>query len=138
VEQSQSIFKQEGHGERPLVDFMTIKLKRAYELPEEGDGYRILVERLWPRGVSKERLKIDLWIKDAGASPGLRTWFGHDPGKWEEFRRRYFEEIQERPEVVQLIKDALKQHGIVSFIFAARDEKHNNAVVLKEYIEEEP
>ncbi|HOS82616.1 MAG TPA: DUF488 family protein [Methanoregulaceae archaeon] len=115
---------------------MPIKLKRAYEPPEEGDGYRILVERLWPRGVSKERLKIDLWIKDAGASPELRTWFGHDPEKWEEFRRRYFEEIRERPEVVKRMKDALKHHGTVSFIYAARDEKHNNAAALKEFIEE--
>lgn len=116
---------------------MPIKLKRAYEPPEEGDGYRILVERLWPRGISKEYLKIDLWIKNAGASEGLRTWFGHDPEKWKEFRIKYFEEIRERPEVVKLIRDALKYHGIVSFIYAARDEKHNNAVALKEYIEEE-
>ena len=118
-----------------MVDFMPIKLERAYEPPEESDGYRVLVERLWPRGLSKERLKIDLWIKDAGASPGLRIWFGHDPGKWEEFRRRYFEEIRQRPEVVKLLEDTLKNHATVSFIYAAHDEEHNNAVALKEYLE---
>jgi uncharacterized protein YeaO (DUF488 family) len=116
---------------------MPIKLKRAYEPPEEEDGYRILVERLWPRGLSRERIKIDLWIKDAGASPELRTWFGHDPEKWEEFRRRYFAEIRQRPEVIELLKDTLRKEGTITLIYAAHDEQHNNAVALKEYLEQQ-
>lgn len=116
---------------------MLIKLKRVYNPPTKDDGYRILVERLWPRGLSKEHAKIDLWVKDAGASTELRTWFGHDPKKWEEFRIRYFSEIKQRPDVIKLLKDTLKDKGIVTFVFAAHDESHNNAVALKEYLEKE-
>ncbi len=115
---------------------MTIRLKRAYEPPAEDDGYRILVERLWPRGLSKERAKIDLWMKEAGASPELRTWFGHDPEKWEEFRRRYFREIGQQPEVLRVLRDAIREKGTVTFVFAAHDERHNNAVALKEFLEQ--
>lgn len=116
---------------------MIIRLKRAYEPPAEEDGYRILVERLWPRGLSKERAKIDLWVKEAGASPELRTWFGHDPERWEEFRRRYFREIRQRPEVMRMLRDAIREKGTVTFVFAAHDERRNNAVALKEFLEEE-
>ena len=116
---------------------MSIKLKRVYEPPEEADGYRILVERLWPRGVSKDRAKANLWLRDAGASPGLRTWFGHDPRKWEEFRRRYFDEIQSRPAVIRELADAIRTHDTVTFLFAAHDTEHNNAVALKEFLEKE-
>jgi uncharacterized protein YeaO (DUF488 family) len=112
-----------------------IGLKRVYDPPEEGDGYRVLVERLWPRGISKERAKIDLWLKDAGASPELRAWFGHDPGKWEEFRRRYFAEIRQRPGVVKALRDLVREKGTVTFVFAARDAEHNNAVALGEFLE---
>lgn len=115
---------------------MTIRLKRVYEPPTEDDGYRILVERLWPRGLSKKRAKIDLWAKDAGASTELRTWFGHEPERWEEFRRRYFAEIRQRPEVLQLLRDVIREKGTVTFVFAARDERYNNAVALKEFLEE--
>ena len=114
---------------------MPIKLKRAYDPPSEDDGYRILVERLWPRGLSKERARIDLWVKDAGASPELRKWFGHDPIKWEDFRKKYFAEIQKRPAIIKIIQDALREKGTVTFIFAAHYEQHNNAVALKEYLE---
>jgi uncharacterized protein YeaO (DUF488 family) len=119
-----------------MRDRMTIRLKRVYEPPTGDDGYRILVERLWPRGMSKERAKIDLWMKEAGASPELRTWYGHDPEKWEEFRRRYFTEIRQRPEVLRRIQETVREKGTVTFVFAAHDERHNNAVALKEFLEE--
>ncbi len=115
---------------------MTIQLKRVYEPPSEDDGYRILVERLWPRGISKERAKIDLWVKNAGASSELLKWFGHDPQKWEEFRNRYRQEIQDRPEVLQLLEKTLQEKKVVTFVYAAHDESHNNAVALKEFLEE--
>jgi uncharacterized protein YeaO (DUF488 family) len=115
---------------------MTIMLKRIYETPEPADGYRILVERLWPRGMSKEHAKVDLWLKEAGASPALRTWFGHDPEKWEEFRRRYFEELRTRPGVVRELRDVMGAHDTVTFLFGAHDTRHNNALALKEYFEE--
>jgi len=116
---------------------MEIRLKRVYEFPDAGDGYRILVERLWPRGISKEQAKVDLWVKDAGASPGLRTWFGHDPEKWEEFRRKYREEIRMRPDVIQELREVIRTHSIVTFLFAAHDTGHNNAIALKEFLENE-
>jgi uncharacterized protein YeaO (DUF488 family) len=112
-----------------------IRIKRVYDPPSKEDGYRILVERLWPRGISKERAGIDLWLKDAGASPELRTWFGHDPQRWEEFRRRYFEEMRGRREVVETLRQAIRERGTVTFVFAARDGEHNNAVALREYLE---
>jgi uncharacterized protein YeaO (DUF488 family) len=115
---------------------MVIRLKRAYESSEAGDGYRVLVERLWPRGISKEHAKVDLWIKDAGASPELRTWFGHDPEKWEEFRRKYFEEMRTRPEVIKDLRDVIRKHDTVTFLFAAHDTEHNNALALKEFLEQ--
>jgi uncharacterized protein YeaO (DUF488 family) len=116
---------------------MTIHLKRIYEPPGTADGYRILVERLWPLGISKEHAKVNLWVKDAGASPGLRTWFGHDPLKWEEFCRKYFEEIRSRPAVIRELVDAIRTHETVTFLFAAHDVDHNNAVALQEFLEKE-
>jgi len=115
---------------------MTIKLKRVYESPSPADGYRILVERLWPRGILKEHAKVDLWLKDAGASTELRTWFSHDPEKWIEFRRKYFEEIRMRPAVIKELKEVIQAHGIVTFLFAAHDIGHNNALALKEFLEQ--
>ncbi len=117
------------------MNFMTIRLKRVYELPSSEDGYRVLVERLWPRGMSKERAKIDLWVRDAGASTALRKWFGHDPQKWEEFRRRYMDEISKRPDVVKQLLDLVRENAVVTFLFSAHDEEHNNAVALKEFLE---
>jgi uncharacterized protein YeaO (DUF488 family) len=116
---------------------MEIRLKRIYEPAESEDGYRILVERLWPRGISKEQAKVDLWLKDAGASPGLRIWFGHDPAKWEEFRQKYFDEISTRPAVIGQLREALHSHEKVTFLFAAHDTGHNNARALKEFLEKE-
>ncbi len=114
---------------------MTIVVKRVYGPAEEEDGYRVLVERLWPRGLSKERAHVDLWLRDAGASTGLRTWFNHDPEKWEEFKRRYHDEIRGRPAVLEALRGVLRAHDPVTFLFAARDEEHNNAVALKEFLE---
>jgi uncharacterized protein YeaO (DUF488 family) len=112
----------------------TIHLKRAYEEPSKDDGTRILVERLWPRGVSKDKAAIDLWLKEVAPSTELRKWYGHDPDKWEEFRRRYSAELDERREALDDLERRLKE-GPVTFVFAARDEEHNSAVVLKEYLE---
>ena len=112
-----------------------IRLKRVYDPPAEEDGYRVLVERLWPRGLLKERAGVDLWLKDAGASPELRRWFGHDPERWEEFRRRYFAEMRQREEVVDLLKNLIREKGTVTFVFAARDSDRNNAVALREFLE---
>lgn len=114
---------------------MGIRLKRAYEPAAAEDGYRVLVERLWPRGLSKERVRVDRWIKEAGASTELRRWFGHDPARWEEFRRRYADEVRARPDVLEELRDVLREHRTVTFLFAARDEEHNNAVALKELLE---
>jgi uncharacterized protein YeaO (DUF488 family) len=115
---------------------MAIRLKRVYEPPSKDDGFRVLVERLWPRGVSKEHARVDLWVKDAGASTELRIWFGHDPGKWEEFRKKYFAEIRERADVLEILWDVLRSHDVVTFLFAAHDEEHNNAVALKEFLKQ--
>lgn len=112
----------------------TIKLKRAYEPPEKGDGLRVLVDRLWPRGVSKQSAHIDHWLKEIAPSDALRKWFSHDPSKWNEFRKRYVRELEKCPEAVA----QLKQHvgkGVTTLVYSAKDEQHNNAVALKEYLE---
>lgn len=110
-----------------------IRLKRAYEDPTPDDGLRILVERLWPRGLSKERAAVNLWLKDIAPSPELRRWFGHDPTKWEEFQQRYWAELDaNRDAVAELWQKAKK--GPITFIYAARDEQHNGALALKEYL----
>jgi uncharacterized protein YeaO (DUF488 family) len=107
-----------------------IRLKRAYEPPSRSDGERILVERLWPRGLTKARAALDLWMKDVAPSPELRKWFGHDPAKWEQFERRYWKELQGRKETVDLLRHKARQ-GTVTLVYAARDEEHNGAVALK-------
>ncbi len=113
---------------------MVITLKRAYETPSPSDGCRILVERLWPRGVSKQEAKIDLWPKEAAPSTELRRWFDHDPEKWVEFKRRYFKELRAREEALQSIRERLRA-GPVTFVFGARESRFNNAIALKEYLE---
>ena len=115
----------------------TIRLKRAYEEPSKNDGTPILVERLWPRGVSKERAAIDLWLKEVAPSAGLRKWYGHDLDKWDEFRKRYRAELQDNGAVIDDLKQRLKE-GPVTFVFAAKDEEHNSALVLKEFLERRP
>ena len=113
---------------------MTIKLKRAYETPEPADGFRILVDRLWPRGVPKNSARIDLWLKDIAPSTLLRKWFGHDPSRWAEFRHRYFRELDKTPEAVEQLREQVR-HGNVTLVYGAKDQQYNNAVALKEYLE---
>lgn len=111
-----------------------IKLKRVYDKPDEADGYRILVDRLWPRGLSKTGAKIDEWLKDIAPSDQLRKWYAHDAEKWLEFKRRYFVELSTKEELLrQLIEKA--STAPLTFVFAAGDVEHNNAIALKEYIE---
>lgn len=112
-----------------------IRLKRAYEAPTKQDGLRILVERLWPRGVSKEKAAVGLWLKDLAPSTELRKWFNHDPEKWDEFRKRYRAELEKVGDLLVLLKLRTTE-GPVTFVFAAHDEQHNSAVVLKEFVEE--
>jgi uncharacterized protein YeaO (DUF488 family) len=112
---------------------MDVKIKRVYEVPENSDGYRILVDRIWPRGLSKEKAGVDMWLKDAAPSSELRKWFGHDPGKWEVFKKRYFEELDNNPEAIEQIKKESKKHH-VTLLFGAKNEEYNNAVALKEYL----
>ena len=110
---------------------MKIKIKRVYEKPDKEDGMRILVDRLWPRGLTKEKASIDLWLKDIAPSTVLRKWFGHDPDKWKEFEKRYIYELKENEEQVSLLKDQMKK-GMVTLVYGAKDEEHNQALVLKE------
>ena len=113
-----------------------IQLKRAYEKPGSSDGCRILIDRIWPRGVSKEELKIDEWLKDIAPSTSLRKWFGHEPDKWNEFKKRYFEELKHNKELTNRIIEKMHQDE-VTFVYSAKDREHNNAVALKEYIEKQ-
>ncbi len=109
-----------------------LELKRAYEPAAPGDGRRVLVDRLWPRGVSKDEAHIDLWLKEVGPSTALRKWFGHDPVRWDEFRRRYDEELDGNPAVEQL-RQIIAQ-GPVTLVYGARDTEHNQAVALAQYL----
>lgn len=111
-----------------------IALKRAYDPPRRSDGKRVLVERLWPRGIRKESLKIDAWLKDVAPSAELRTWFGHDPEKWDGFRRRYFAELDANPDSWQPLLQ-MARRGRLTLIYSAHDTEHNNALALKEYLE---
>ncbi len=113
---------------------MPISLKRAYDTPSGSDGCRILVERLWPRGLSKRDAKIDLWPKEAAPSTELRRWFNHEPDKWAEFKRRYFDELRARGGSLEPILERVRA-GRVTFVFASRESRFNNAVALKEYVE---
>jgi uncharacterized protein YeaO (DUF488 family) len=111
-----------------------LKLKRAYEPGTRSDGTRILVERLWPRGLSKATLRVDAWLKDVGPSTELRQWFSHDPDKWPRFRTRYFRELDSRPEAWRPIVTAARR-GTVTLVYSSRDTEHNNAVALKDYLQ---
>ncbi len=113
-----------------------IRIKRVYDEPEENEGLRILVDRLWPRGLSKNKAKMDLWLKDIAPSDELRKWFAHDPDKWDEFKRRYFEELKGKQEHVDLITEKSKV-GVVTLLYGTKEEKYNNAAALKEYVEAE-
>jgi uncharacterized protein YeaO (DUF488 family) len=111
-----------------------IKLKRAYDAVSATDGKRLLVERLWPRGLSKDKLKLDGWIRDVAPTTELRKWFGHDPAKWRQFRTRYFRELDSRPDSWRSIV-SLARRGTVTLVYSSHDEEHNNAVALREYLQ---
>lgn len=113
---------------------MPIHIKRVYEDASKDDGFRVLVDRLWPRGVSKEDAKIDLWLKEIAPSTELRKWFNHDPEKWSEFQKRFKAEIQGNKDAWKQLKDIVKEHSTVTLVFAAKDEEHDNAVVLQEML----
>ncbi|MEO6843954.1 MAG: DUF488 domain-containing protein [Ginsengibacter sp.] len=112
---------------------MSIKIKRVYKKPEKADGFRVLVDRLWPRGLTKEKAAADLWLKDIAPSTELRKWFSHDPDKWPEFRKKYLGELKENKESVSILKDKIKK-GAVTLLYGARDQVHNEALVIKDFI----
>jgi uncharacterized protein YeaO (DUF488 family) len=114
---------------------MTIKLKRVYEKASRDDGFRILVDRLWPRGVSKVEAHVDAWLKGSAPSTELRKWFGHDPEKWDEFRRRYTAELKQDTAAVAELRDLVAEKKNVTFVFSERDTEHTHAIVLKDFIE---
>jgi uncharacterized protein YeaO (DUF488 family) len=111
-----------------------VKVKRVYDPPSGRDGRRVLVDRLWPRGIRKDEALVDAWMKELAPGTELRTWFGHDPQKWGEFKRRFFLELQENEDAVKDIVYA-SSRGTVTLLFGSREERYNNAVALKEYIE---
>jgi uncharacterized protein YeaO (DUF488 family) len=111
-----------------------IRIKRVYEEPDEADGRRILVDRLWPRGLSKDKAKVGVWMKEIAPSTELRRWYGHDPNKWSEFKRRYAEELEANSDQVEEILREVKA-GIVTFLYSSKEERLNNAAALKHYIE---
>ena len=113
-----------------------IKLKRIYDPPSEDDGYRILVDRLWPRGLSKSKARIDLWLRDIAPSNELRKWFSHKPERWGEFKKRYREELKSKEELLRKLIELEKRYRVITLLYAARDREHNNAVVLREALEE--
>ena len=112
---------------------MPLHIKRIYEPADEGDGIRILVDRLWPRGISKTEARIDAWLKDIAPSPDLRRWFGHDPNKWSEFRRRYEDELEKNLRAVDELRKHIDQ-STATLLYGARDNEHNHAIVLKDFI----
>lgn len=116
---------------------MNIRIKRVYEHPDKKDGERILVDRLWPRGLTKEKASVDLWLKDIAPSTELRKWFAHDPEKWKRFRERYETEIRHNHDLIKVLKQKAGK-GTITLIYGARDEKHNEALVLKQFLERDP
>ncbi len=110
-----------------------IKIKRIYEKPEENDGFRILVDRLWPRGLNKQKAKVDLWLKDIAPSDNLRKWFSHDPKKWISFKSKYEKELESNT-LLQKIRRLESENKILTLIYAAKDKEHNNAVALNEIL----
>ena len=112
-----------------------IQTKRVYELPGFDDGSRFLVDRIWPRGIKKDSLKLDGWLKDVAPSNELRSWYDHDPSRWNEFRRRYFDELDSKPQTWQSILETARRSNVI-LLYGSRELQHNNAVALKEYLEE--
>jgi len=111
-----------------------VRIKRIYDEPAAEDGTRILVDRLWPRGIAKEKARIDEWLKEIAPSDELRKWFGHDPARWDEFQERYRRELEAKTELLDQLQGLAKK-GTVTLLFAAKDEEHNNAVVLKKLLD---
>jgi uncharacterized protein YeaO (DUF488 family) len=111
-----------------------IRIKRVYEPASRADGARFLVERLWPRGIKKDALQMDGWLREVAPSPALRQWFGHDPAKWPEFQRRYWRELESHPEACMPLLDAARR-GPLTLLYSARDTEHNSAALLKAYLE---
>ena len=111
-----------------------IRVKRVYEQPLDQDGFRILVDRLWPRGLKKSEARFDLWMKDIAPENTLRKWFSHDPKKWEEFRKCYLKELEQKEEYVQGLLEKAREKDL-TLLYAAKDESFNNAIILKEYLE---
>ncbi len=111
-----------------------IRLKRAYDPPSADDGIRILVDRLWPRGLKRDAAKVELWLKDVAPSAELRRWFGHDPARWPEFQQRYRTELAQKPQALATLHDLMKSGRAVTLLFAAKDLERNNAVVLRDFL----
>jgi uncharacterized protein YeaO (DUF488 family) len=111
-----------------------IKIKRIYESIKKDDGFRILIDGLWPRGISKKEAKIDLWLKEIGVSTELRKWFSHDPNKWNEFKRKFFEELDAKKDSVDILKKIVKEKNNVTLLYSSKEERYNNAVALCEYL----
>jgi len=111
-----------------------LKVKRVYEKPEPSDGWRVLVDRLWPRGMKKESAKIDLWMKDIAPSDALRKWFGHDPKRWPDFQKKCRTELGKKKALLEELESLEKKYGTVTLLFGAKDEQHNQAVVLAEVL----
>lgn len=114
-----------------------IQLKRAYEPPSDQDEYRVLIDRIWPRGVKKEELAFDAWLKEIAPSSALRKWFNHDPKKWQEFCTRYRAELKDRQDVIEVLKEQ-SENGVLTLVFGAKDTRYNNAVALKQYLDSLP
>ncbi len=110
-----------------------VHIKRVYEPPAKADGYRVLVDRLWPRGLTKDKARVDLWLKDVAPSNELRKWFHHEAANWTEFRRRYERELRDNPEALQQLRDAVREHA-TTLVYGAKDEEHNQAVVLRDLL----
>ena len=111
-----------------------VKVKRIYEAPENDDGFRVLVDRVWPRGVTKERAHLDLWFKDVAPSDALRKWFGHDPQRWTEFVAKYCKELRGKKGMVQQLRQLEAEHGTITLLYSAHDEEHNQAVAIGEFL----
>jgi uncharacterized protein YeaO (DUF488 family) len=123
------LFHRDGEGGLPL----TLAIKRVYEVPGFGDGTRILVDRLWPRGLSRQRARVDIWLKDIAPSTELRKWFSHDPNKWTEFQDRYRQELKSKTDLLLTLKEKAAK-GPITLLYGAKDESHNEAVVLQELL----
>ena len=106
------------------------KIRRIYEESKRDDGYRVLVDRLWPRGLSKEKAKVDLWMKEIAPSNELRKWFSHDPGKWDDFKKKYKRELEDKEELLNRIREIEREKGTITLLYSAKEEKYNNAVAL--------